>query len=120
MSRLPSTPSDAVSSAALAISSSTSSRCRDKAAGGGWTIAKRLLQHERQSQTGATSGLGGGQRRSLRQIAVEYVGVDEQGRPPPPAALPVGAADDDELIGSGFRAPHLARPPEELAYVPGV
>ncbi|MGH0037938.1 MAG: acyl-CoA dehydrogenase family protein [Myxococcota bacterium] len=46
----------------------------------GWTVGKRLLQHERQSQTGATSGMGGGQRRSLRDVAKEYVGVDEQGR----------------------------------------
>ncbi len=46
----------------------------------GWTVGKRLLQHERQSQTGATSGLGGGQRRPLREIAKEYVGVDEDGR----------------------------------------
>jgi alkylation response protein AidB-like acyl-CoA dehydrogenase len=45
----------------------------------GWTVGKRLLQHERQSQTGATSGLGGGQRRALRDIAKQYVGVDEQG-----------------------------------------
>ena len=27
---------------------------------GGWTVGKRLLQHERQSQTGASSGMGGG------------------------------------------------------------
>lgn len=47
---------------------------------GGWTVGKRLLQHERQSQTGATSGLGGGQRKSLRDVAKEYVGVDEAGR----------------------------------------
>ncbi len=46
----------------------------------GWTVGKRLLQHERQSQTGATSGLGGGQRRSIRDIAKDYVGVDEAGR----------------------------------------
>ncbi len=46
----------------------------------GWTVGKRLLQHERQSQTGASSGLGGGQRRSLREIVKEYVGVDEAGR----------------------------------------
>jgi alkylation response protein AidB-like acyl-CoA dehydrogenase len=47
---------------------------------GGWTVGKRLLQHERQSQTGATSGMGGGQRRSIRDIAKDYVGVDENGR----------------------------------------
>jgi alkylation response protein AidB-like acyl-CoA dehydrogenase len=44
---------------------------------GGWTVGKRLLQHERQSQTGATSGMGGGQRKSLKDVAREYVGVDE-------------------------------------------
>ncbi len=47
----------------------------------GWTVGKRLLQHERQSQTGSTSGLGGGGRRkSLKEVAKEYVGVDEAGR----------------------------------------
>jgi alkylation response protein AidB-like acyl-CoA dehydrogenase len=47
---------------------------------GGWTVGKRLLQHERQSQTGSTSGMGGGQRRSLKDVARDYVGVDEAGR----------------------------------------
>jgi alkylation response protein AidB-like acyl-CoA dehydrogenase len=47
---------------------------------GGWTVGKRLLQHERQSQTGASSGMGGGQRKPLRELAKEYVGVDEAGR----------------------------------------
>jgi len=47
---------------------------------GGWTVGKRLLQHERQSQTGATSGMGGGQRKSLKDIAKDYVGLDENGR----------------------------------------
>jgi alkylation response protein AidB-like acyl-CoA dehydrogenase len=46
----------------------------------GWTVGKRLLQHERQSQTGSSSGLGGGQRKSIRATAKEYVGVDEAGR----------------------------------------
>ncbi len=46
----------------------------------GWTVGKRLLQHERQSQTGATSGMGGGARKSLRDLAKEYVGVDDRGR----------------------------------------
>jgi alkylation response protein AidB-like acyl-CoA dehydrogenase len=47
----------------------------------GWTVGKRLLQHERQSQTGASSGLGGGgSRRSLADLARDYVGVDEAGR----------------------------------------
>jgi alkylation response protein AidB-like acyl-CoA dehydrogenase len=47
---------------------------------GGWTVGKRLLQHERQSQTGASSGMGGGRRKSIRDLAKEYVGVDENGR----------------------------------------
>ena len=46
---------------------------------GGWTIAKRLLQHERSGLTGAGGGLGSG-GRSLETLAKEYVGVDEQGR----------------------------------------
>jgi alkylation response protein AidB-like acyl-CoA dehydrogenase len=46
----------------------------------GWTVGKRLLQHERQSQTGAISGLGGGPRTSLRDVAKKYVGVDGDGR----------------------------------------
>ena len=47
----------------------------------GWTVGKRLLQHERASQTGATSGLGGGgQRKSLKDLAKQYVGVDESGQ----------------------------------------
>jgi alkylation response protein AidB-like acyl-CoA dehydrogenase len=46
---------------------------------GGWTIAKRLLQHERSGLTGAGGGLGSG-GRSLEELAKEYVGVDEQGR----------------------------------------
>ncbi|MEM7013844.1 MAG: sialate O-acetylesterase, partial [Verrucomicrobiota bacterium] len=32
--------------------------------------------HERQSQTGATSGMGGGQGKSIKDVAKEYVGVD--------------------------------------------
>jgi alkylation response protein AidB-like acyl-CoA dehydrogenase len=46
---------------------------------GGWTIAKRLLQHERSGLTGAGGGLGSG-GRSLETLAKEYVGVDDQGR----------------------------------------
>ncbi|MES2895374.1 MAG: acyl-CoA dehydrogenase family protein [Pseudomonadota bacterium] len=43
----------------------------------GWTVGKRLLQHERASQTGAS---GGGRATPLQDIAKRYVGVDEQGR----------------------------------------
>ena len=46
---------------------------------GGWTIAKRLLQHERSG----ISGMGGGafgQTKPLEQLAKEYVGLDDKGR----------------------------------------
>ena len=44
---------------------------------GGWTVAKRLLQHERSGLSGAGGGGGG---RSLVKLAKEYVGTDEAGR----------------------------------------
>jgi alkylation response protein AidB-like acyl-CoA dehydrogenase len=49
--------------------------------GGGWAIAKRLLQHER----GGLAGRGGGERGSLftgpvGDLAKAYVGVDAAGR----------------------------------------
>ena len=46
----------------------------------GWTVGKRLLQHERQSQTNAGGGMGGSSRLSLQELADRYVGRDEQGR----------------------------------------
>ena len=46
---------------------------------GGWTIAKRLLQHERSGLSGAGGGgFGGG--RGIVQMAKDYVGADEDGR----------------------------------------
>ena len=46
---------------------------------GGWSIAKRLLQHERSGLSGAGGGrMGGGQ--SLTKLAKDYVGMDETGR----------------------------------------
>ena len=48
--------------------------------GGGWTIAKRLLQHERSGLAGggaARAGLFGG---SISDLAKHYVGVDADGR----------------------------------------
>ncbi len=49
--------------------------------GGGWTIAKRLLQHERSGLAGAgpmsRGGLFGG---PLNQLAKDYAGADETGR----------------------------------------
>jgi alkylation response protein AidB-like acyl-CoA dehydrogenase len=46
--------------------------------GGGWTIAKRLLQHERSGLAGAgpMGGRGGG---SLSRLAKDYVGADAAG-----------------------------------------
>ena len=48
---------------------------------GGWTIAKRLLQHERSGLSGAGGGGGfGGRAAPLPQLAKKYVGEDAQGR----------------------------------------
>lgn len=44
---------------------------------GGWTVGKRLLQHERASQTGVSSG---GKATPLHEIAKRYVEVDAAGR----------------------------------------
>src|SRR5579863_5577413 len=48
---------------------------------GGWTIAKRLLQYERQNISGGFGGGGGagGAAGDLGQIAQRYVGLDETG-----------------------------------------
>ncbi|HEX4198687.1 MAG TPA: acyl-CoA dehydrogenase family protein [Caulobacteraceae bacterium] len=46
----------------------------------GWSVGKRLLQHERASQTGAGGGVGGGRSTPLQDMAKAYVGVDEAGR----------------------------------------
>ncbi len=45
----------------------------------GWSVVKRLLQHERQSQTQAGSGGGGGKKRTITDMARDYVGVDDSG-----------------------------------------
>jgi alkylation response protein AidB-like acyl-CoA dehydrogenase len=44
---------------------------------GGWTIGKRLLQHERSGQGGGRM-LGSG--KALSDLARDYIGVDSQGR----------------------------------------
>jgi len=44
----------------------------------GWTVGKRLLQHERASQTGA--GGWGGRQAPLQEIAKRYVELDGEGR----------------------------------------
>jgi len=43
----------------------------------GWNVVKRLLQHERQSQTSARRG--GGDAEPLQAMAKRYVGVDAEG-----------------------------------------
>ncbi|MFC3070532.1 acyl-CoA dehydrogenase family protein [Phenylobacterium soli] len=43
----------------------------------GWTVGKRLLQHERASQTGAGFG---GKQVPLHEMAKKYVELDEKGR----------------------------------------
>jgi alkylation response protein AidB-like acyl-CoA dehydrogenase len=49
---------------------------------GGWSIAKRLLQHERSGLSGAGGGGGGmfGMAKPLETLAKDYVGLDETGR----------------------------------------
>jgi alkylation response protein AidB-like acyl-CoA dehydrogenase len=50
---------------------------------GGWTVGKRLLQHERQGISGAAGGIarpGGLPGEGLAAMAREYVGLDETGR----------------------------------------
>jgi len=44
----------------------------------GWTVGKRLLQHERASQTGGA--VMGGRQVPLQEIAKRYVGEDAKGR----------------------------------------
>ena len=44
----------------------------------GWTVGKRLLQHERASQSGAS--MGGRPPKALNEIAKGYLGVDDSGR----------------------------------------
>ena len=47
---------------------------------GGWTIGKRLLQHERSGISGAGGGGMWGMGKSLDDLAKDYVGTDEAGR----------------------------------------
>jgi len=44
----------------------------------GWTVGKRLLQHERASQTGGNSS--GSRPTPLNEVAKRYLGVDDKGR----------------------------------------
>ena len=45
---------------------------------GGWTVGKRLLQHERSGQGGSRMAGGGG--LSIPELAKKYVGADAKGR----------------------------------------
>lgn len=45
----------------------------------GWSVIKRLLQHERQSQTGAPSAGGSGNAPKIQDMAKEYVGTNADG-----------------------------------------
>ena len=45
----------------------------------GWSVVKRLLQHERQSQTGAR-GPSGAKPVPLQETAKQYVGTDDSGK----------------------------------------
>ena len=47
--------------------------------GDGWNVIKRLLQHERASQTGA-GGPRGDSGRKIQDMAKDYVGTDGEGR----------------------------------------
>ena len=47
---------------------------------GGWTVGKRLLQHERASQTGASNPMGAIRMEPLHKMARRYMEVDDAGR----------------------------------------
>jgi alkylation response protein AidB-like acyl-CoA dehydrogenase len=47
---------------------------------GGWTIGKRLLQHERNGLSGGTGGPPRVDPAALTRVAKAYIGVDETGR----------------------------------------
>jgi len=47
---------------------------------GGWTVGKRLLQHERASQTGGGNPMAGGRAEALHDMARRYVELDDDGR----------------------------------------
>ena len=46
----------------------------------GWTVGKRLLQHERASQTGGGNPMSGARQLQLQDLAKKYVGADDAGR----------------------------------------
>ena len=47
---------------------------------GGWAIAKRLLQHERNGMGNRSGGGGARETEELGDVAKRYIGVDETGR----------------------------------------
>jgi alkylation response protein AidB-like acyl-CoA dehydrogenase len=47
---------------------------------GGWTVGKRLLQHERASQTGGGNPMGAGRVEPLPDLAKRYLEIDASGR----------------------------------------
>jgi len=47
---------------------------------GGWTIAKRLLQHERSGLAAAAGSARAQAKEQMPDLAKRYIGVDEQGR----------------------------------------
>ena len=46
---------------------------------GGWTVGKRLLQHERNGLSGGSGGPGRTNPEALRAAAIDYFGQDEDG-----------------------------------------
>ena len=46
----------------------------------GWTVGKRLLQHERASQTGGGNPMAAGRQVQVQDLAKKYVGEDDKGR----------------------------------------
>jgi alkylation response protein AidB-like acyl-CoA dehydrogenase len=46
---------------------------------GGWTVGKRLLQHERNGLSGGTGGPGRTNPAALRKAAIDYFGHDDDG-----------------------------------------
>jgi alkylation response protein AidB-like acyl-CoA dehydrogenase len=45
----------------------------------GWSVVKRLLQHERQSQTGSRAAASGAKPTPIQALAKEYAGTNEDG-----------------------------------------
>ena len=71
---------------------------------GGWTIAKRLLQHERQGISGAGQTTPGGQPGAvpgppLPDLARTYIGLDDDGGPVLPADRPARSGRDAFELG---------------------